>query len=53
MTETTVLLAGLVAVVLNLILPQEDNPPEENYDVERIQDDAEIGSIHKKERTDV
>jgi hypothetical protein len=37
---------------LNLILPQEDSPLEENYDVEHIQDDAENGSIHKKEKID-
>ena len=46
------MLAGLVAMVLNLILPQEDNPLEENNDVEQIQDDAEKGSIHKKEEPD-
>lgn len=39
-------------MVLNLILPQEDDPLEENYDVEHIQDDAEKGSIHKRERAD-
>lgn len=37
---------------LNLILPQEDKPLEENHNVEDIQDNAETGSIHKKERTD-
>lgn len=49
---TPFLLAGLVAVVLNLILPQEDKPLEENYNIERIQDDAEKGSTQEEERTD-
>lgn len=41
-------------MVLNLILPQEDKPlEEEDYDVEHVQGDAENGSIHKKERSDV
>lgn len=48
----TVLLAGLVAMVLNLILPREDESVEENYDLENVQDDAEKGSIHKKEKAD-
>jgi hypothetical protein len=42
----------LVAVVLNLILPQEDKPLEENYDVEHILDGAEKGSVHKGERSE-
>lgn len=49
----TVLLAGLVAVVLNLVLPQEDELVEEDCDAERILDNAETGSIPKKERSDV
>ena len=40
-------------MVLNLILPQEDKPLEERYDVEHSLDNAEAGSIHKKERSDV
>lgn len=52
MTCAIVLLAGLVAMILNLILPQEDKPPEEPYNVESL-DNAEAGSIHKKERSDV
>jgi xanthine/uracil permease len=47
-----VLLAGLVAVVLNLVLPQEDELPEENY-AERILDSTGTGLIPKKERSDV
>ena len=37
---------------LNLILPQEDKPLEDSYDVEDVQENAEQGSIHKKERSD-
>jgi len=47
-----VLLAGLVAMTLNLILPQEEEPVEEHYDVEHVLDNAETGSIHKRERSD-
>jgi len=47
-----VLLAGLVAMTLNLILPQEEEPAEERYDVEHVLDNAETGSIHKRERSD-
>jgi len=48
---TPFLLAGLVAMVLNLILPQEEKPPED-YDVERVIENTEAGSIHKQERSD-
>ena len=51
MTGTTVLLAGLVAMILNLILPREDKPFEDNYEVERILGEAETGSIQEKERS--
>ena len=47
-----VLLAGLVAMTLNLILPQEEEPAEERYDVEHVLDKAETDSIHKRERSD-
>ena len=47
-----VLLAGLVAMTLNLILPQDEEPAEERYDVEHVLDNAETGSIHKRERSD-
>lgn len=40
-------------MVLNLILPQEEKPLEENDDVEHGLDNAEAGSMHKKERSDV
>jgi len=49
---TPFLLAGLVAMVLNLILPQEDEPLEEHYEVEQSLDNAEAGSLHKKGRLD-
>ena len=39
-------------MLLNLILPQEDRPLEEGYDVEHGLDNAETGSINKKERSD-
>lgn len=51
LTGTTVLLAGLVAMMLNLILPREDELFEENYEVERITGIAEAGSIQEKERS--
>jgi xanthine/uracil permease len=53
LTDTIVLLAGLVAMVLNLILPQEEKPLEEHHDVEHGLDNTETGSTHKKERSDV
>jgi len=37
-------------MVLNLILPREEKHLEEGYDIERSLDNAEVGSIHKKER---
>jgi len=40
-------------MVLNLILPQEEKPLEEHYDVEQSLDNAETGSIHNKERSDI
>ena len=52
LTGVIVLLAGLVAMVLNLILPQEDEPLEEHYEVEQSLDNAEAGSIHKRGRLD-
>jgi len=39
-------------MVLNLILPQEEKHLEERYDVEHSLDNAEAGSIQKKERSD-
>ena len=39
-------------MVLNLILPQEEKPLEEHYDVEHSLDNAEAGSMHKRERSD-
>jgi len=50
---TPFLLSGLVAMVLNLILPQEEKPLEEHSDAERSLDNAEAGSIHKNERSDI
>lgn len=47
------MLAGLVAMVLNLILPQEDKPLEENHDAEHVEDNVEKGSTHKNEGIDV
>lgn len=47
---TPFLLAGLVAMILNLILPREDKPFEENYEVEQVLGRAETGSIQEKER---
>ena len=46
-TDAIVLLAGLVAMVLNLILPGEEKSTEE-YDIENVMDNAEAGSIHKE-----
>ena len=40
-------------MVLNLVLPQEEIPLEEHLDVEHSLDNAEAGSIHKKERSDI
>ena len=40
-------------MILNLILPQEDGPLEEHSDVEHGLDNADTGSIHKKERSDI
>ena len=40
-------------MVLNLILPQEEKPLEEHSDAERSLDNAEAGSIHKNERSDI
>jgi len=52
LTGVIVLLAGLVAIVLNLILSQEDEPLEEHYEVEQSLDNAEAGSINKRGRLD-
>lgn len=46
-----VLIAGIVAAVLNLILPQESlDEDEEDEDVEQIVEEVERGS-HYKERS--
>jgi len=45
---TPFLLAGLVAMILNLILPQEERPLEEHCDVEHNLGNAETGSMHKR-----